>query len=85
MKVGFVDDIEFHYAERSYSGGGEIKRGRRTESSGAHDEDLRGRERLLSSNSKFGKSQLPAVAPKLLRRKAVIQLAFLDDMIRYQR
>ena len=52
LEVGSVHLVEIHDSEPSDASGGEIERGRRAESAGADDKNLRGQQSLLASEAK---------------------------------
>ena len=62
LEVGSVHLVEIHDSEPSDASGGEIERGRRAESAGADDKNLRGQQFLLAAKSNLLQQDLPVVA-----------------------
>ena len=71
LQVRIVDDVGVDNPERADSRSGEVKRGGRTETAGANQEDLRIEELALPLFAHLRDQEMPAVAPALVRRQSL--------------
>jgi hypothetical protein len=62
LKIGQIDIVEIDYAEGPNAGGCQIKRGRRSESSGADAQNARSFESILTLGCDFGHDEMTRVA-----------------------
>ena len=69
LQIVFFHAIEVREAEGSDPGGGQIKCGRTSQSTGANDQNTRGGELLLTTHANLLQQQVPAVARKFGGRK----------------
>ena len=62
LKIGQIDVVEIDNAEGADAGGCQIKRGRRSESSGADAQDSRSFESILTLGCNLGHDEVTRVA-----------------------
>jgi hypothetical protein len=62
LKIGQIDIVEIDNAERPNAGGCQIKRGRRSKSSGADAQDARSFESILTLGCNLGHDEVTRVA-----------------------
>ena len=67
LEVGVVDHVHVDDADRAHTGGGQVERGGRTETTGAEQQDLGAEQLLLALLADLGEEQVAAVAVALLR------------------
>src|SRR6185369_5918480 len=62
LQIAEVDHVVVDETDGAHTGGGEIHRGRRTQSAGADEQNLAGLEAALPVEAHFRHDQMPAVA-----------------------
>jgi hypothetical protein len=70
LKIGQIDVVEIDNAEGPNAGGCQIKRGRRSKSSGADAQDARGLEPILTLGCNLGHDEVTRVALQLFNAQS---------------
>ena len=71
LQVGLVDDVHVDDAERADAGGGQVEGGRRAQTAGAEQQDLRAEQLELAGLADLGQQQVALVAVALRRRQGL--------------
>jgi hypothetical protein len=79
LKIGQIDVVEIDNAEGPNAGGCQIKRGRRSKSSGADAQDARSFESILTLGCNLGHDQVTRVALQFFNAQSHRTAAIVID------